>query len=135
MYVTRGRGRVQIVGSSNDRPVFDGDVREGQLLVIPQNYAVVKLAGDEGLEWFSVQTNDLAKTSPLSGRTSVIRAIPVDILANAYRISREEARRVKFNSDQEAAIHTQRRRSGEQQRRATANWAKNALLEVISKFE
>lgn len=134
MYVTRGRGRVQIVGSSNDRPVFDGDVREGQLLVIPQNYAVVKLAGDEGLEWFSVQTNDLAKTSPLSGRTSVIRAIPVDILANAYRISREEARRVKFNRDQEAAIHTRRRRFGEQ-RRATANWAKNALLEVISKFE
>ncbi|XP_058181367.1 11S globulin seed storage protein Ana o 2.0101-like [Rhododendron vialii] len=134
MYVTRGRGRVQIVGSSNDRPVFDGDVREGQLLVIPQNYAVVKLAGAEGLEWFSVQTNGLAKTSPLSGRTSVIRAIPADILANAYRISREEARRVKFNRDEEAAIHTQRRGSGEQ-RRATANWAKNALLEVISKFE
>ncbi|KAE9451231.1 hypothetical protein C3L33_16864, partial [Rhododendron williamsianum] len=52
MYVTRGRGRVQIVGSSNDRPVFDGDVREGQLLVIPQNYAVVNWPGTKAWSGF-----------------------------------------------------------------------------------
>ncbi|KAL7215491.1 hypothetical protein ACSBR1_027623 [Camellia fascicularis] len=82
MYVIRGSGRIQIVGNSN-RPVFDGQVRQGQLLIIPQNFAIVKQAGDEGLEWISVKTNDRAMISPLSGRTSVIRAMPVDVLAYA----------------------------------------------------
>ncbi|KAI8006416.1 hypothetical protein LOK49_LG07G01662 [Camellia lanceoleosa] len=92
MHVTRGSGRIQIVGNSN-RPAFDGQVRQGQLLIIPQNFAIVKQAGDEGLEWISVKTNDKAMISPLSGRTSVIRAMPVDVLAHAYQISRDEARR------------------------------------------
>ncbi|KAI8006414.1 Cocosin 1 [Camellia lanceoleosa] len=64
MYVTRGSGRIQIVGNSN-RPAFDGQVRQGQLLIIPQNFAVLKQAGDEGLEWISEKTNDRAMISPL----------------------------------------------------------------------
>ncbi|KAF7133025.1 hypothetical protein RHSIM_Rhsim09G0137800 [Rhododendron simsii] len=130
IYTARA-GRIRTLNSQN-LPILRNLQLSAKRAVLYR--VMVKLAGDEGLEWFSVQTNDLAKTSPLSGRTSVIRAIPVDVLANAYRISREEARRLKFNMDQEAAIHTQRRRPGEQ-RRAPANWAKNALLEVISKFE
>ncbi|PSR98819.1 11S globulin delta chain like [Actinidia chinensis var. chinensis] len=116
MYIIRGSGRVQIVGNSN-RPAFDGEVRQGQLLVIPQNFAVVKLAGDQGLEWISIKTNDLAKTSPLSGRTSVIRAIPEAVLANAYQISRAEARRLKYNRE-EVTIHSPRR--GRSQQKASA---------------
>ncbi|KAI8008781.1 hypothetical protein LOK49_LG07G01660 [Camellia lanceoleosa] len=115
MYVTRGSGRIQIVGNSN-RPAFDGQVRQGQLLIIPQNFAVLKQAGDEGLEWISEKTNDRAMISPLSGRTSVIRAIPVDVLANAYQISKVEAMGLKYNRE-ELTVHTQRSHS--QQRPST----------------
>ncbi|CDO99985.1 unnamed protein product [Coffea canephora] len=95
-YISRGNGRVQIVGSSR-RSVYDGEVRQGQLLIIPQNFAHVKIAGTEGLEWFNVKTNDNAKTSPLAGKRSVIRAMPEDVLINSYQLSRVEARRIKYN--------------------------------------
>lgn len=96
IYVIRGNGRLQIVGNSN-RPAFDGEVREGQLLVVPQNFAVVKQAGNQGLEWVSFKTNDQAMVSPLAGKTSVLRAMPEEVLMNAYQLSRDEARRLKFN--------------------------------------
>ncbi|CAK9187804.1 unnamed protein product [Ilex paraguariensis] len=99
MYVTRGSGRVQVVGDSG-RSVFDGEVREGQLLVIPQNYAVLKKAGNEGLEFVSFKTNDNAMSIPLAGRLSALRAMPEEVLANSYDISREEARNLKYNRDE-----------------------------------
>ncbi|KAG6789814.1 hypothetical protein POTOM_005940 [Populus tomentosa] len=40
-YITRGSGRIQIVGD-NGQAVFDGQVREGQLVITaPQNFAAV----------------------------------------------------------------------------------------------
>ncbi|XP_059628552.1 11S globulin seed storage protein 1-like [Cornus florida] len=99
LYVIRGNARVQIVGNSQ-RPAFDGEVRAGQLLIVPQNFAVVKKAGNQGFEWISFKTNDLAKTSPLAGRTSVIRALPEDVLVHAYQVSRDEARRLKHNREE-----------------------------------
>ncbi|KAA8539016.1 hypothetical protein F0562_025708 [Nyssa sinensis] len=99
IYIIRGNGRVQIVGNSN-RPAYDGEVRQGQLLIVPQNFAVVKQAGNQGLEWISFKTNDVAKISPLAGRTSVIRAMPEEVLMNAYQISRDEARRLKYNREE-----------------------------------
>ncbi|KAF8392190.1 hypothetical protein HHK36_022532 [Tetracentron sinense] len=99
IYVTRGTAHVQIVGNS-DRPVYNGELRQGQLLVVPQNFAVVKQAGDEGFEWVAFKTNDNAMISPLAGRTSVIRAMPEEVLVNAFRISREEARRLKYNREE-----------------------------------
>ncbi|KAA8539015.1 hypothetical protein F0562_025707 [Nyssa sinensis] len=111
LYVIRGSGRIQIVGNSN-RPAFDGQVRQGQLLVVPQNFAVVKQAGEQGLEWISFKTNDLAKISPLAGRTSVIRAMPEEVLMNAYQISRDEARRLKYNR-QEVTVFSPTRSSSQ----------------------
>ncbi|KAL5725480.1 hypothetical protein ACHQM5_008620 [Ranunculus cassubicifolius] len=96
IYVTRGNARVQIVGNYQ-QPIYDGQLRQGQLLVVPQNFAVVKRAGDQGFEWIAFKTNDQAVTSPVAGRNSVIRALPEEILMNAFRISSEQARRLKFN--------------------------------------
>ncbi|KAJ4833001.1 hypothetical protein Tsubulata_001678, partial [Turnera subulata] len=98
-YITRGSGRVQIV-SDNGQAVFDGEVREGQVFTAPQNFAVAKRAGNGGLEFVAFKTNDNAQVSQLAGRVSTFRAIPEDVLANAYQISREEARRLKFNRDE-----------------------------------
>ncbi|KAI3934002.1 hypothetical protein MKW92_008166 [Papaver armeniacum] len=105
IYVTRGSCRCQIVGNQG-RQVFNGQLNQGQMLVVPQNFAVVKQAGNEGFEWVSFKTNDNAMTSPLVGKTSVLRAMPVDVLMNAYQISREEANRLKYNRQDETMILT-----------------------------
>ncbi|KAI3864410.1 hypothetical protein MKW92_012083 [Papaver armeniacum] len=115
MYVTRGSCRCQIVGNQG-RQVFNGQLNEGQMLVVPQNFAVVKQAGNEGFEWISFKTNDNAMTSPLVGKTSVLRAMPVHVLMNAYQISREEAQRLKNNRMEETMILTPGSRSQSQTR-------------------
>ncbi|KAJ6315090.1 hypothetical protein OIU78_018555 [Salix suchowensis] len=98
-YITRGSGRIQIVGD-NGQAVFDGQVQEGQVITAPQNFAVVKKAGSQGLEWVSFKTNDNAQISQMAGRVSVIRAIPEDVLANAFQITREDVRKLKNNRDE-----------------------------------
>ncbi|XP_065862148.1 11S globulin seed storage protein 1-like [Euphorbia lathyris] len=95
-YFTRGRGRVQIV-NENGEAVFDAEVREEQIITVPQNFVVVKRAASEGLEWVAFKTNHNAQISQLAGRVSAIRALPDDVVANAFQVSREDARRLKYN--------------------------------------
>ncbi|CAK7331336.1 unnamed protein product [Dovyalis caffra] len=99
LYITRGNGRIQIVGD-NGQTVFDGQVREGQVVTAPQNFAVVKKAGRQGLEWVSFKTNDNAQISQLAGRFSAIRSLPEEVLANSFQISKEDARRLKNNREE-----------------------------------
>ncbi|XP_024032266.1 legumin B-like, partial [Morus notabilis] len=96
IYVLRGRARIQVVDHFG-QSFFDGEVRQGQILTVPQNHAVVKQASSEGFEWVSFKTNDNAWISPLAGRTSVIRALPEAVLINAFQISRDQAQRLKYN--------------------------------------
>ena len=44
--------------------------------------------------------------SHIAGKSSILRALPVDVLANAYRISRQEARNLKNNRAQEFGAFT-----------------------------
>lgn len=103
MFVTQGRARIQVVNNQG-RTVFDGEVRRNQLLVIPQNYAVIKRAGREGCEWVSFKTNGNAMVSQIAGKASAFRGMPTDVLMNSYRLSREEALRLKFNRGDEMGI-------------------------------
>nr|GFB50940.1 11S globulin subunit beta-like [Tanacetum cinerariifolium] len=66
MYVTSGSSRLQIV-RNDGTPVFDDVVREGQLIVVPQDFAVLKKAQEQGCEW------------------------------NSYEISREQAKELKYS--------------------------------------
>jgi len=99
IYITRGNGRIQIVGD-NGQTIFDGEVREGQVVTAPQSFAVVKKAGSQGFEWVSFKTNDNAQVSELAGRVSTIRGLPVEVVANSFQISREDARRLKNNREE-----------------------------------
>lgn len=56
IYVVRGGGRVQVVGLMGKR-VLDTEVMAGQLLVVPALFAVAKIAGEEGMECFSIITS------------------------------------------------------------------------------
>nr|A0A1L6K371.1 RecName: Full=11S globulin; AltName: Full=11S legumin; AltName: Allergen=Jug n 4; Contains: RecName: Full=11S globulin acidic chain; Contains: RecName: Full=11S globulin basic chain; Flags: Precursor [Juglans nigra]APR62629.1 legumin [Juglans nigra] len=119
VYALRGRAEVQVVDNFG-QTVFDDELREGQLLTIPQNFAVVKRARNEGFEWVSFKTNENAMVSPLAGRTSAIRALPEEVLANALQIPREDARRLKFNRQESTLVRSRpsSSRSSRSERRA-----------------
>ncbi|XP_055811946.1 11S globulin seed storage protein Ana o 2.0101-like [Solanum dulcamara] len=110
IYILRGTGRIQVVGDTGNS-VFDDEVREGQMIVVPQNFAIVKKAGNEGLEYIAFKTNDQAMTSSLAGRLSAIRAMPEEVLMNSYQISRQEARSLKYNRE-EASVFAGRKSTG-----------------------
>ncbi|KAF3436148.1 hypothetical protein FNV43_RR23240 [Rhamnella rubrinervis] len=99
IYAIRGRARVQVV-DDNGNNLFDNELREGQVLTVPQNFAVLKKASNEGFEWVAFKTNENAKISPLAGRISVLRALPDDVVSNVFQLSRDEAKQVKFNRRQ-----------------------------------
>ncbi|CAM8890472.1 unnamed protein product [Rhodiola kirilowii] len=99
IYITRGSSRIQMVNERGQN-VFDGKVQEGQLLIVPQNYVILKQAGNEGCEWVAFKTIDNAMVSPLSGRVSVFRGLPEEVLMNSYGISREDAKSLKFNKEE-----------------------------------
>ncbi|CAH8336799.1 unnamed protein product [Eruca vesicaria subsp. sativa] len=95
LYVTGGQAKVQVV-DDNGQSVFNAQVQQGGLLVVPQGFAVVKTAGETGFEWIAFKTNDNAYMNTLSGGTSYLRAVPVDVIEAAYGVTEEEAKRVKF---------------------------------------
>ncbi|XP_078148977.1 cocosin 1-like [Carex rostrata] len=105
MYVTGGQGRVQVV-NHRGKTVFDGLVKQGQILLIPQNYAVLKKAEHEMFQWVSFNTNQNAMISQMVGKNSIFRGMPLQVLMNSYRLSMEQARRLKFSRRNEMTILT-----------------------------
>ncbi|KDP26530.1 hypothetical protein JCGZ_17688 [Jatropha curcas] len=108
IYALRGQGRVQITDEFGEI-VFDGSVGAGQVLTVPQNFVVVKQAETERFEYITFKTSDNAMTNDLVGRTSAVRALPLEVIANAFRVSREDARRIKFGRE-ETTLGTSRSR-------------------------
>lgn len=100
--------------SENGETVFDDQVEENQVITVPQNFVVVKKAGDQGFEWIAFKTNANAKVSQIAGRASVFRSLPVDVLANAFDISREEAMKLKQNR-QEMTLFSPRQQGSHSQ--------------------
>lgn len=96
VYVIRGSARVQIV-NENGNPILDDQVQKGQLFIVPQNHGVISQAGNEGFEYIAFKTNDNAMISTLAGRTSLLRALPLEVLTNAYQIERQQAQQIKYN--------------------------------------
>ncbi|XP_010253028.1 PREDICTED: legumin B-like [Nelumbo nucifera] len=107
-----GNARSQIVGE-NGSLVFDGELCEGQLLVVPQNFAVLTQAVNEEFRWISFKTSDNAWRSALAGRNSIMRAMPEEVLMNSYHISREEARNLKYNQEQMEVLSPRTRSWGQ----------------------
>ncbi|KAL1199627.1 12S seed storage protein CRA1 [Cardamine amara subsp. amara] len=105
LYVTEGEAQVQVVNDNGDR-VFDGQISQGQLLSIPQGFAVVKRATSQRFEWVEFKTNANAQINTLAGRTSVVRGLPLEVVSNGFGISLEEARRVKFNTLETTLTHS-----------------------------
>ncbi|XP_068650843.1 11S globulin seed storage protein 2-like [Aristolochia californica] len=103
VYVTRGGGRVQVVGS-NGNTVLDEEVKEGQIVVVPQYYAVMTKALETGFEWISFKTSALPMKSPLVGARSALKGMPIQVLTNSYQISYRQAQDVKFNRERHSYL-------------------------------
>lgn len=103
LYVTRGSARIQVVGT-HGKSVFDEQVNEGQLLVVPQNFVAIKRASEQGFEYIAFKTNDNAMTTQLAGRLSALRAMPNEVLMNSFGISREEARNLKYGREESTLL-------------------------------
>ncbi|KAK4748469.1 hypothetical protein SAY87_015055 [Trapa incisa] len=99
IYVLRGNARIQIA-DDNGQSVFDVKLQDNQVLVVPQNFVVIKKAGSEGFEWVAFRTSDNMMKNNLVGRLSVIRGLPEDVLVNSYGISRDDARKLKYNREE-----------------------------------
>jgi hypothetical protein len=56
IYISRGSGKIEIVGLSGKR-VLDSEVKAGHLIVVPQFFVVAQIAGEGGLESFSIVTS------------------------------------------------------------------------------
>ncbi|TVU18367.1 hypothetical protein EJB05_34458, partial [Eragrostis curvula] len=98
MYAIQGRARVQVV-NNNGTCVFDGALRAGQLLVIPQNFVVAEKAEDEGFQYISFKTNPNSLVSHIARmKNSVFGTMPDQVIASSYGISREEATEMKSNN-------------------------------------
>lgn len=108
MYVTRGDARVQVV-DNRGRRVFDGSIREGEFIVIPQFYSVVKRAGDQGFDWITFTTSHSPIRSSFVGKDSVLKSMPQEVVMAAYNISCGEAQDLRWNREHEFFILPPRR--------------------------
>ncbi|KAH9295854.1 hypothetical protein KI387_039442 [Taxus chinensis] len=84
-YATRGNARIQGV-ENRGRKVFDGRIEEGQSMVIPQYYGVVKRASEQGFEWITFTTCHSPMRSSFSGRNSVLKAMPQEVVMNEHNV-------------------------------------------------
>ncbi|WCJ38322.1 11S globulin seed storage protein 1 [Euphorbia peplus] len=115
IYCVEGQARIQVT-DENGNSVFDGTLRERQVLAVPQNFVMIKRAESERFEYVAFKTNQNAMTADLAGRTSAIRAMPAEVIANAFQISSQDAMRLKYGRE-ETTLAMSRSQSG---RRADA---------------
>ncbi|XP_047339354.1 11S globulin seed storage protein 2-like [Impatiens glandulifera] len=97
VYVTKGEAEVRIVDQSG-QAIMNERVREGDMFVCPQFFVVTSQAGKEGFEWVAFKTTSSPMKSPLAGYTSVMRAMPLQVIVNSYQVSTSQAKDLKYNT-------------------------------------
>ncbi|XP_051132456.1 uncharacterized protein LOC127252348 [Andrographis paniculata] len=94
IYVVRGGGRVQIVGL-NGAAALDAAALEDEMFVVPPFFAVAILAGEDGIELFSVSTSARPEWGQLAGHVSAWKALSEPVLVAALNVSPALVRRFK----------------------------------------
>ncbi|KAL0365058.1 UNVERIFIED_CONTAM: 13S globulin seed storage protein 2 [Sesamum angustifolium] len=96
IYVTKGSGRIQIVGLNGTR-VLDASVQEDEAFVVPKFFAIAQLAGEHGMEYFSVSTSPRAILGHLGGNESAWKALSSPVLQAALNVPPELVKLFKSN--------------------------------------
>ncbi|RZC53374.1 hypothetical protein C5167_012224 [Papaver somniferum] len=102
-YVTRGHAHVEIVGSNGQRVYYD-TVNQGEMFVVPQQFVSTMRAGSNGFEYVAFKTSSQPMKSPLVGYTSAFKAMPIQVLANSFQISTQEAQNLKYNREHQTML-------------------------------
>ncbi|KAI3801073.1 hypothetical protein L1987_29174 [Smallanthus sonchifolius] len=108
IYVLSGDAEVQVV-SNNGEAVMSEQVNRGEFFVVPQFFATTAKAGQNGLEWVAFKTNKAPMKSPVAGYTSVFRAMPLEVITNAYEVSPSQAQSLKTNREMESILFSPQR--------------------------
>ncbi|KAK6164484.1 hypothetical protein DH2020_001348 [Rehmannia glutinosa] len=96
VYVTKGDAKIEIVGH-NGQALMNDRVNQGDMFVVPQYYTSSCRAGNNGFEWVAFKTTGWPMRNPVAGYTSVMRAMPLQVLTNIYQISPNQAQGLKMN--------------------------------------
>ncbi|WCJ38332.1 11S globulin seed storage protein 1 [Euphorbia peplus] len=95
MYMVKGEGRIQ-VANDDGKNVFDDIVKEGQFLIVPEFLVMAEKAKSEMSEYLTFMTDANPISYDVSGRKSVVYGLPLAVVTNAFKISEEEAEKVKY---------------------------------------
>ena len=93
-YVIDGEAEIEIADDYGNQ-VFKERVSRGNMFVIPQFYPSFARAGQEGFEWITFKTSNQPMKSPVAGYTSFFRALPLQLLEQAFQITTAEAQQLK----------------------------------------
>ncbi|KAL5053597.1 hypothetical protein RYX36_034279 [Vicia faba] len=74
IYIARGSGKIEIVGLNGKR-VLDSQVKASHLVVVPHFFVVAQIAGDEGMDNYSILTTTKPLFEELAGKISVWGAL------------------------------------------------------------
>ncbi|RLM98351.1 glutelin type-B 5-like [Panicum miliaceum] len=94
VYAVRGSARLQLVDNIG-AAVFDGELRRGQLLVVPEFFVVLTEAGKDGVEYIAFRNDASPVTSRIAGPGSVLRGLPVGVIAASYNVPAKDAMKLK----------------------------------------
>ncbi|KGN57581.1 legumin J [Cucumis sativus] len=86
IYVASGSGRVQIAETFM-RYQIDAEVKAGQLVLVPKYFAVGKMAGEEGLECFTIITTTHPLLEELGGKTSIFGAFSPQVFEASFNLT------------------------------------------------
>ncbi|WCJ38342.1 11S globulin seed storage protein 2 [Euphorbia peplus] len=95
VYVVKGEGRIQ-VADDNGKNVFNDVIKEGQILVVPKFLVMAEKAKSEKFEYVTFKTNANPISYDISGRNAVTYALPLEVVTDGFKITEEEAKKVKF---------------------------------------
>ncbi|WJX53367.1 hypothetical protein P8452_39366 [Trifolium repens] len=88
IYISSGSGKIEIVGLSGKR-VLDSEVKAGHLIVVPQFFVVAQIAGEGGLESFSIVTSTKPLFEELAGKASVLGALSPEVQQVSFNLDSE----------------------------------------------
>ncbi|KAK7399675.1 hypothetical protein VNO78_10863 [Psophocarpus tetragonolobus] len=88
IYITGGRGKIEIVDNSG-KSVLDTQVEAGHLLVVPQFFVVAQIAGEEGMESFTILTTSKPLFEELAGRASIWTSLSASIQQASLNVDSE----------------------------------------------
>ncbi|XP_050272646.1 glutelin type-B 2-like [Quercus robur] len=96
IYVVKGTCQVQIVGI-NGKQVLDTELKPGHLLVVPKFFVNAKVAGGDGLEYFSIITTSKPAFEDLSSKESAWGALSLGVVEASLNVSAEFGELFKSN--------------------------------------